>query len=119
MYSVIICQEKISLDYNQEVSLCIFKVWKEGSIKQKEGCREGMEWEFGVSRCKPAYTEWINKILLYGTGNYIQYPVIGTSLVVQELRLHTPNAGDLGSISGQGTRSHMPTLKIKDPVYHS
>ena len=31
----------------------------------------------------------------------------GTSLVVQWVRLHTPNAGDLGSIPGQGTRSHM------------
>ena len=27
----------------------------------------------------------------------------GTSLVVQWLKLHTPNAGDLGSIPGQGT----------------
>ena len=37
--------------------------------------RGGMNWEFGVSRCK--YTEWINnKVLLYSTGNYIQYPVI-------------------------------------------
>ena len=32
----------------------------------------------------------------------------GTSLVAQELRLHAPNAGELGSIPGQGTRSHMP-----------
>ena len=27
------------------------------------------------------------------------------------LRLCTPNAGGLGSIPGQGTRSHMPQLK--------
>ena len=32
--------------------------------------------EDGISRCKLLYTEWINKVLLYGTGNYIQYPVI-------------------------------------------
>ena len=31
----------------------------------------------------------------------------GTSLVAQWLRLHTPNAGGLGSIPGQGARSHM------------
>ena len=31
----------------------------------------------------------------------------GTSLVVQWLRLHAPNAGGLDSIPGQGTRSHM------------
>ena len=30
----------------------------------------------------------------------------GTFLVVQWLRYHTPNAGGLGSIPGQGTRSH-------------
>ena len=34
----------------------------------------------------------------------------GTSLVVQWLRLHTPKAGKLGSIPGQGTRSHMLQL---------
>ena len=37
----------------------------------------GMEWEFGISRCKLLYIGWINnKILLYSTGNYIQYPVV-------------------------------------------
>ena len=33
--------------------------------------------------------------------------ILRTSLVAQWLRLHTPNAGGLGSIPGQGTRSHM------------
>ena len=38
---------------------------------------EGMNWEFGISRCKLLCIEWINnKVLLYSTGNYIQYPVI-------------------------------------------
>ena len=32
---------------------------------------------------------------------------IGTSLVVQWVRLCAPNAGGLGSIPGWGTRSHM------------
>ena len=36
-----------------------------------------MEWEAGISRCQVLYTEWINnKVLLYSTENYIQYPVI-------------------------------------------
>ena len=35
----------------------------------------------------------------------------GKSALVQWLRLHTPSAGGLGSIPGQGTRSHMPQLK--------
>ena len=62
------------------------------SMKQKQthrhreqacGCQgvggEGeMDWEFGVSRCKPEiYIEWINnKVLLYSIENYIQYPVM-------------------------------------------
>ena len=31
----------------------------------------------GFSRCKLLYREWINnRVLLYSTGNYIQYPLI-------------------------------------------
>ena len=36
----------------------------------------------------------------------------GTSLVAQGLRLLAPNAGGLGSIPDQGTRSHMLQLKL-------
>ena len=49
----------------------------------------------------------------------------GTSLVVQWLRLRAPNAGGLGSILGQGTRSHMrATTKrshaaTKEPKSHN
>ena len=32
--------------------------------------------EFGVGRGKLLHLEWINKVLLLSTGNYIQYPVI-------------------------------------------
>ena len=39
----------------------------------------------------------------------------GTSLVVQWLRLHAPNARGMGSIPGQGTRSHMPPLRVHMP----
>ena len=35
-----------------------------------------VEWEVGVSGCKLLYIHWVNKVLLYSTGNYIQYPVI-------------------------------------------
>ena len=44
----------------------------------KEGGGGGrLDWEFRISRCKLLYIEWIsNKVLLYSTGNYIQYPVI-------------------------------------------
>ena len=46
--------------------------------KQTCGYQGGEGWERnGVSRCKLLYIKWINnKILLYSTGNYIQYPEI-------------------------------------------
>ena len=37
---------------------------------------------------------------------------LGASLVVQWLTFLTPNAGSLGSIPGQGTRSHMLQLRV-------
>ena len=41
-------------------------------LRGREG-EDGMEWEFGTSRCKLLYIEWINnKVLLYSTRNYIQ-----------------------------------------------
>ena len=45
--------------------------------KEEGGGGERMDWEFGISRCKLLYIEWINnKVLVCNTGNYIQYPVI-------------------------------------------
>ena len=44
-----------------------------------QGCggRGEVDWEFGFSRCKLLYIEWINsKVRLYSTGNYIQHPVV-------------------------------------------
>ena len=45
----------------------------------------------------------------------------GTSLMVQWLGLHAPNAGSQDAIPGQGTRSHMlqlgvHMLQLKDPT---
>ena len=46
-------------------------------VVKEEGRGGGMDWEFGISRCKLLYTGYINnKVLQYSTGNYIQYPVI-------------------------------------------
>ena len=39
--------------------------------------------------------------------------LVWTSLVVQWLGLQAPNAGDLGSIPSQGTRSHKPPLRVQ------
>ena len=37
---------------------------------------EGKGGSIAISRYKLLYIEWINKVLLFSTGNYIQYPVI-------------------------------------------
>ena len=37
---------------------------------------------------------------------------LGTSLVIQGLRIHTPNASGMGLIPGQGTGSHMLQLRV-------
>ena len=46
---------------------------------------------------------------------FLKTVTTGTSLVVQWLRLHAPNAGRPGSIPGQGTRSHMLQLRVCVP----
>ena len=39
--------------------------------------KNGMDWEFGVGRCKLLHLEWIiNEILLYSIGNCIQSAVM-------------------------------------------
>ena len=45
-------------------------------VAKGNGGRRWMQWEVGVKRCKVSYINWINKILLYSTENYIQYPMI-------------------------------------------
>ena len=41
------------------------------------GGGRGMDWEYGVGRCKLLHLEWINnKVLMCSTVNYIEYPVI-------------------------------------------
>ena len=48
----------------------------------------------------------------WNVGEDHQEDMTGTSLVVQRLRCHFPIARGPGSISGQGTRSHM--LQLRD-----
>ena len=49
-------------------------------VAKGEEERKGWIWDFGISRCKLLYVEWINhKILLYSKGSIIQYPVINNN----------------------------------------
>ena len=46
-------------------------------VAKWEGVGGRMEWKVGVSRCKRLYVKWMNnKVLLYSTEIYIQYPMI-------------------------------------------
>ena len=46
-------------------------------VAKGERAGGGVDREFGISRCKLLYIEWINnKVLLNSTGNFIQYPLI-------------------------------------------
>ena len=93
----IIMLSKVMSEREKQISYEITYVWNLNmtqmnlSLKQKQTRRErtdvwlpcekglggGVDWEFGVSRCKQFYIGWINnKILLYSTGNYIQYLMI-------------------------------------------
>ena len=46
-------------------------------ILMGEGWEKRMDWESEVGRCKLLHLEWINnKVLMYSTESYIQYPVI-------------------------------------------
>ena len=51
--------------------------WRTDSRWPRGRALGGKDWEFGISRCKLLYIQWINnKVLLYSTRNYIQYPII-------------------------------------------
>ena len=51
-----------------------------------------------------------SSLLTFIQGDFENYHP-GTSLVVQELRLHVPSAGGLGLIPGQGTKPQIPQLR--------
>ena len=60
-----------------QVNLYTEKKQTHGHGEQTCGCHgigggSGIDWEFGVSRCKLVHLEWMsNEILLYSTGNPI------------------------------------------------
>jgi len=73
----------------------------------------------------PSYLNYVLSFYLFK--NFTQTPPPSqASLMVEWLRLHTPNADVLASIPGQGTRFHTPKLKMphavgktEDAVCHS
>ena len=67
--------ERANLEADRSLLLSFLDVTKYRSqvAKADSGSGSGVDWEFGVSRCKLRHLEWISKeVLLYSTGNYIQ-----------------------------------------------
>ena len=63
-----------NLNYDTSLSMNMNRLTgiKEQSVVARGGVSGGeMKWEFGASRHKLLYIGWINKVLLYLTGNYI------------------------------------------------
>ena len=72
----------------------------------------------GVDRIKSIFLNWTLKAFHNLTSAHLFNLIIqafrnthGTSLVVQWLRFHAPNAGGLGSVPEWGTRSNMQQLR--------
>ena len=84
---------------------CYAAAWMEGEIE-----REEIHVCLAESRWPPETTA---TLLIGYTPIYNKkyFKKIGTSQVVQQLRLHSPNAGDPSSITGWGTRCHRPQLR--------
>ena len=70
-----------------------------------------MEWDTWVSKCKLLYLRWINnKVLLYRTGNYIQYPVInnnGKEYKIMKIKFRTTKKSGI-TISGDCFSHKLP-----------
>ena len=49
---------------------------------------------------------------IFSLVQWLRIHLAGASLFVHWLKLHLPNVGAPGSILGQGTRSHMPQLRL-------
>ena len=70
-------------------------------------CPRVLLWSYPLSiHCTPGS--------LHGAGD-LRWAEARTSLVVQWLRLCVPNGGDLSSIPGQRTRSHVSQLRVRMP----
>ena len=87
---------------------CGFKIWhRETSLQNRNklidtenkppcGCQGGkvgeerLDWEFGAVKCKLFYLDWINnKVLMYNSGDYIQYSVINYNGKEYKIRIYT------------------------------
>ena len=73
-------------------------------VAKGEGGGGGLECEFGISRCKLFYIEWINnKVLLNSPGNRVQYPVINHNGKEKKMSWKRERVSDVWTLSSHGT----------------
>ena len=81
--------------------------WEPCALRESDSC--SLQREKSPLSSEDSAQLKINKIIKIST--WVNR-ILGSSLVVQWVRLHTLDAGGLGLIPGQGIGSHMPQLKI-------
>ena len=115
----------VAFSYNPTISCS----WVWNKIKERNESRNLNRYLYSNVHCSIVHNmkvieisqvfinQWADKQNVAYTFNGISFShqrneVMGTSLVVHWLRLRAPNTGGPGLIPGQGTRSHMPQLKV-------
>ena len=69
----------MNLKYSTNEPICKTETDSENRlvVAKGEAGGRGMDWKLGVGKCKLLHLEWkSNKVLMYSTGNYIEYSVI-------------------------------------------
>ena len=89
-------------------------LWRKGE-QWKDSCKVySSQRTMSLTRVFALVGIWLFLFFNYKISTWLLLKIqtVGTFLVVQWLRLYAPSAWGPGSIPGQGTRSHMPQLKI-------
>ena len=76
-------------------------------------CRAICLTKFWAKRCTDVKHSWGRCLFVDFWSDLESGGKMGTSLVVQWLRLRAPNAGGTSSILAQRTRFHMPQLRVR------
>ena len=75
-YHMISHMWNLSYNTNELINETDSKTQRTRLVAREKGYGGGIDWKFGISRCKLVCVRWINnKVLMHSTGNYTQYPV--------------------------------------------
>ena len=93
-------------------SLLVLEGCRVSPSSQEEAQATSIFWDYQYIY----FIKWTNaQIGLWNLWSILNIYILGTSLVVQWLRLNSVNSGAPSAIPGQGTRSHMLQLRVQMP----